>query len=262
MNDHSKLIEKLVVLEQDLFTGVVTIITPDRKQWKIYLYQGMLLWAEGGSHVYRFWQRHLNILCPQTSIKLFEQEKNRNNSDIDYYFINALVKQKLANRKQIKILIQTRIQNIFFDMFQAENKQKLEFIGESQSAHSLLKKDFNITLSTLATYQILSITYGQWSIWQGKGLTSCSPNLAPMLKQNTKINQQVSPIILQNMKRMLNGTNTLRDLALQMDKDVFEVTCALVPYFFKGYIKLMEIPDLPGVILPCLHSTNNVNRFI
>jgi hypothetical protein len=52
------------------------------------------------------------------------------------------------------------------------------------------------------------------------------------------------------MQRMLDGKNTLRDLATQMDKDVFDVACALVPYFFKGYIRLVEIPDLPGIDLP------------
>ena len=249
MNSHSKLIEELVVLEQELFTGVVTVSTPEIKQWKIYLYQGMLLWAEGGSHGYRFWQRYLNLLCPHANIRLFEQERIVSHSTTDYYFISTLLKQKLASRKKIKLLIQTRIENILFDIFQVENQKDITISSESKSAHSLLKKNFNLTLSNFRIYQLLSKAYDRWSTWAGKGLTSCSPNLAPVLKEGTKIDQQVSPIIFKNMKRMLNGKKTLRDLAIQMDKDVFEITCALVPYFFKGYIRLIEVPDLPGVDL-------------
>jgi hypothetical protein len=251
MKVQSKLIEKLVVFEQDLFTGVITIIiNPNHQQWKIYLYQGMLIWAEGGFHAYRFWQRHFNLICPHANIKLFEQEKITSNSTTDYYFINTLLKQKLVSREQVNYLIQQRSEEVLFDIFQTENKHNLDIYSQSQSAHSLLKNNFNLTLLPLVMYQLLSKVYAQWFVWEEKGLTSCSPNLAPMLKKDTKIDRQVSPIIFQNMKRMLNGKQTLRDLALQMDKDVFDVTCALVPYFFKGYIRLLEIPDLPGVNLP------------
>ena len=252
MNSQSQLIEKLIVLEEELFTGLITVITPDDKQWNIYLYRGMLLWAEGGSHVYRFWQRHLNIICPQGNIALFDRERVRSNSNTDYYLITTLLKQKLATREQIASLIETRLTNIFFDIFQSEHEQTLLIISQSKSAHSLLKNNFNLTLSLLTVHLQLSKAYGKWSIWKEKGLASCSPNLAPLLKKDSNLNRQVSPLIYQNMQRMLDGKNTLRDLAMQMDKDVFDVACALVPYFFKGYIRLVEIPDLPGIDLPLI----------
>ncbi len=49
------------------------------------------------------------------------------------------------------------------------------------------------------------------------------------------------------MSRLLDGKNTLRDLAMKMDKDVLEVAIGLVPYFFKGYLRLLEIPDIPKI---------------
>ena len=254
MNSQSQLIEKLIVLEQELFTGRVTILTPEDKQWYIYLYQGMLLWGEGGSHVYRFWQRHLNRLCPQGNIKLFEQARIKSNSNSDYYLINTLIEHKLATREQVSSLIETRFKVIFFDLLQTEHQQPLSITNKSQSAHSLLKKNFKLNLSLLAVHLILSQAYDKWSIWKEKGLASCSPNLAPLLKKNSNLNRQVSPIIFQNMQRMLDGKNTLRDLANKMDREVFDITCALVPYFFKGYIRLVEIPDFPGITLPMERS--------
>lgn len=247
MNFYSKSIEKLVNLEQELFTGVVTIIAPNNIQWSIYFYQGMLIWSEGGFHVYRFWQRHLNKICPQADIQLFEKEKVISNTTTDYYFINTLLKQKLASRKQINYLIEQKIGETFFDIFQQESKNNLDIVAKPQSAYNLLKKDFNLTLKHLETSKILSKSYSEWSTWVSKGLNSCSPNLSPLLKKETKIDRQVSFLIFQNMKRMLDGKKTLRDLALQMDKNVFEITCALIPYFFQGYIRLIEVPDLPEV---------------
>ncbi|MGL4883195.1 MAG: hypothetical protein ACRC8K_19370 [Waterburya sp.] len=83
-----------------------------------------------------------------------------------------------------------------------------------------------------------------WSTWGSKGLASCSPHHAPLLNKYDELKQQVPDIILSNMSRLLDGKSTLRDLAIKMDKDVLEVTCGLVPYFFKGYLRFLEIPDL------------------
>lgn len=248
MNACSKLIEELINLEQKLFSGVATIIASDRKQWKIYFYRGMLIWAEGGSHVYRFWQRYLYRICPQADVELFDREKIYSNSITDYYFINTLIKNKLATRKQIYHLIEQKIVNIFFDIFQVENKQTIKIEVKDKSAHNLLKENFNLTLPPLEIYQLLSKAYRQWIVWQSKGLASCSPNLAPVLKKEIT-NSQIPPIIWTNMKRTLDGQRTLRDLALQTNKDVFQLTRSLIPYFLKGYIRLVEIPDLTEINL-------------
>ena len=127
MNSQSQLIEKLIVLEEELFTGLVTVITPDDKQWNIYLYRGMLLWAEGGSHVYRFWQRHLNLLCPQGNIDLFDRERVRSNSNTDYYLITTLLKQKLATREQIASLLKLDLTTFFLIFFRANTLELIYY---------------------------------------------------------------------------------------------------------------------------------------
>ena len=251
----SQLIKNLASLKEEKFTGVVTITSCRDRQWKVYLYLGMLLWTEGGAHTFRFWQRHFKVLCPQATMKYFDQNNIHSQYACDYYLVDLLLKNKLANRELIIPLIEKRIREVFFDILQEEfvqqeQQQQLAISNNSTSAHYLLKAGFNLSLSPLDTLVLLSNAQEDWNTWIGKGLASCSPNRAPLLKDDEELKTQVPTIIFQNMVRLLDGEHTLRDLAIKMNKNVFEVTCGLVPYFFKGYIRLVDIPDLPGLFIP------------
>ncbi len=251
----SQLIKNLASFKEEKFTGVVTITSLRERQWKIYFYLGMLLWTEGGSHTFRFWQRAFKRLCPEAKTEYFDQNNIHSQYSCDYYLINILLTKKLADRESILNLIEQRIRDVFFDILQEEHlqqqkQQQLTISNNSLSAHNLLKSGFNLSLSPLDTLVLLSNSQQEWENWLGKGLASCSPNRAPILKEHEELRSQVPAIIFQNMVRLLDGKHTLRDLAIQMNKNVFEVTCGLVPYFFKGYIKLVEIPDLPGLFIP------------
>ena len=251
----SQLIKNVASLKEEKFTGVVTITSLRDRQWKVYFYLGMLLWTEGGVHTFRFWQRHFKALCPQAKMKYFDQNNIHSQYSCDYYLIDILLKKKLANRELIIPLIEKRIREVFFDILQEEfvqqeNQQQLKISDNSTSAHYLLKAGFNLSLSPLDTLVLLSNAQQDWNTWIGKGLASCSPNRAPILKVEEELRTQVPAIIFQNMVRLLDGEHTLRDLAIKMNKNVFEVTCGLVPYFFKGYIRLVDIPDLPGLFIP------------
>ncbi|MEM9272698.1 MAG: DUF4388 domain-containing protein [Cyanobacteria bacterium P01_F01_bin.143] len=248
----SQLIKNLASFKEEKFTGVVTITSSRNRKWEVYFYLGMLLWAEGGSHTFRFWKRQIKTLCPQAKVKYFDKNNINSQYSCDYYLIDILLKKKLTNRELIINLIEQKVREIFFDILQEEysQDQQLTIANNSISAHNLLKSGFNLSLSPLNTSIILADAQKDWDIWIGKGLASCSPNRAPILKDYEELKAQVPPIIFQNMVRLLNGKNSLRDLAIKMNKSVFDVTCGLIPYFFKGYIKLIEIPDLPGISIP------------
>jgi len=251
----SQLIKNLASFKREKFTGVVTITSLRDRQWEVYFYLGMLLWTEGGSHTFRFWQRQFQLLCPQANMKYFDQNNIYSQYSSDYHLIDILLKKKLTDRESIINLIEQKSKEVFFDLLQEEHLQRvhqkqLKISDRSISAHNLLKSGFNLSLSPLNTVVVLSEVKEDWDIWLGKGLASCSPNRAPILKDYEELKNQVPKIIFQNMVRLLDGEHTLRDLAVSMNKSVFEVTCGLIPYFFKGYIKLVEVPDLPGLSIP------------
>jgi hypothetical protein len=264
MSANSKLGEKLITLHRQKFTGILTITSQDEKQkWEMFFYLGKYLWADGGYQINRSWRRNFNYYLPKidtSSIILRNQEKVRlgvayaprlaqpaRSASPKHYLIHVLLQRKLATIQQIKALINNRSQEILFDLLQKEYSSSLIYNTQDTSPHYLLKEGFSLSLAFLNLEQILFKSQTAWSIWGSKGLASCSPHHAPLLNNCHELKQQLPDVILSNMSRLLNGKNTLRDLAIKMDKDVLDITCGLVPYFFKGYLRFLEIPDLPDV---------------
>lgn len=247
MSTNSKLGEQLLSLNRQKFTGILTITAQnDQQKWEMFFHQGEYLWTEGGYHTNRSWQRNFNYYCPginQETIVLRHQPQMRS---LNYCLLNILIQRKIIERKQAQALIENRSQEILFDLLQKEYHDTLKLSRESTSAHYLLKSGFSLSLASVNFEQKLFKAKTAWSNWGSKGLASCSPHHAPLLHREGDLQQIVPDLIFINMSRLLNGKQTLRDLAVRMDKNVLEVTCGIIPYFFKGYLRLLEIADLPN----------------
>lgn len=245
MSANNKLGEQLIALHRQNFTGILMINSQDGKQWQLYFYLGKFLWSMGGSHVNRSWKRHFQQYCPHVDISSLVLRYKENLASKNYYLINVLLQRKIVKKEQIKTLIESRTKEILFDILQEEYNRPLNYILEPKSAHYLLKIGFSLSLAFINLEQILFQAQQSWSTWGSKGLASCSPNLAPLLFNRQQLKYQVPDVVFKNMSRLLNGKRSLRDLSLKMDKEVVEVACGIVPYFFKGYLRLLEIPDIP-----------------
>ena len=248
MSANNKLGEQLISLSRQKFTGILTITSQDNKQkWSMFFCFGQYLWTEGGYHANRSWQRNFNQYCPNVDISSIIVRK-RNQLEIHsfhYYLTYTLVQRKIIQRKQAKALIDNHSHEIFFDLLQKEYNNSLQYDVQNTSPYYLLKTGFSLSLAQTNLEQILFQSQLSWSAWGAKGLASCSPHHAPFLKPNQELQKQLPDIIFVNMSRLLNGKNTLRDLAVKMKKNVLDVTCGIVPYFFKGYLRLLEISDIP-----------------
>lgn len=249
MSANNKLGEKLISLNRQKFTGILNIVSQDGKQkWEMFFYSGNYLWTEGGYHANRSWYRNFIYYFPHvdtSSIVLRTRNQAEIRSD-KYALINILLQRQLIERKQVKALIENRTQEIFFDLLQKEYNNALDYDQEDTSAHYLLKAGFNLSLNSVNIEKILFQAQTSWSSWGSKGLASCSPNHAPLLNKHQELQQLIPDLIFINMSRLLNGKNTLRDLAIKMEKNILDLTCGIVPYFFKGYLRLLEIPDSPN----------------
>lgn len=255
MSANSKLGEQLISLNRREFTGILTIRSQDEKQWEMSFYRGKYLWTEGGSHVNRSLQRTLTFYCPEVDTSLLVLRHHSEIRSLNYHLVTVLLQRRVIKREKVKAVMETLCQETFFDLLQKEYHNSLEYDTQNTSAHYLLKVGFSLSLDFINLEQMLFQAQTNWSAWGSKGLASCSPHHAPLLKQYQELKQQVPDIILTNMSRLLNGKRTLRDLAIKMDKNVLDLTCGLIPYFFKGYLRLLEISDLPE-----LYQTAQVER--
>jgi hypothetical protein len=243
MKEKSELLGKLSLLGEQQFTGIIALDAHNKKHWQIYYVLGKLVWVQSNFHIYRSWRRNFLQYCPEVSMEKIPFSKIALLSQ-QYYLITHLHEYQLVKRERIKALIEQQTRELLFDLVQQEYKQSLRYTCKPKSSHALLKEGFIMSIAPDNLEQTLTQVQQNWLQWSGKGLASCSPNLAPCLKNNEDLSQAIPDFIYRNMARLLNGQNTLRDLALIMNQNVFDLTCALMPYFFKGYLRLLEIPDL------------------
>ncbi|WP_036481577.1 hypothetical protein [Myxosarcina sp. GI1] len=253
MSANNNLENFLIPLPRQKFTGVVTVETQKDKQWKMYFYLGKFLWIEGGYHPNRFWQKYMSQHFSDLDLKLMVLDldllsKSKNNLEqLKYNFLVSLVQKNHIKPEKAIALITTRTQDSFFDIIQQEHKQELQYQKQNYSAHQILKSGFNLSLARIDIERVMFESQQQWLAWKYKGLASCSPNLAPLLTNARELEEKLPDMIFKNMSRLLNGKHTIRDLELKMNKSLLDVACGLIPYFFKGYLKFKEIPDLAEI---------------
>ena len=234
-------------LQKQSFTGVAHIqpYTKDRHaHWRIYFYSGRLIWANGGCNSYRSWIRHLTQYCPQINLESIDIR----NSDIykcqEYHILGLLLQRNLVKPETITKLINSKIQEAFFDICQRQQIDTLELDTEKISLSSLLEKNTNQSLLCFDLCRVFTQGEQQWLAWKKNGLKNVNPNSAPRIVSQEQLRQEVSPVVYQNFIKLLDGDRTLRDLALGMNKDLLLLTKSIYPYVQKQLLQLVEVPDL------------------
>ena len=240
--------QQLIQLQQEQFTGKLEVNSTQRNlQWKIYMGLGRLIWADGGIHPNRSWQRLLQQYFPDLEVNEADIYQAKEYECSSYYYLTKLLQHDIITQEALVGLIKTKINEVLFEIVQTNKKQNLEYKIFKGSANSLFASGLKISLGSIYPSQALQQTNKAWSSWCNRGLTKISPNLAPSLQQKEKLQQKVSKVIYQNFVQLIDGKKTLKDLAVQMNQEVIKLTISLLPYIRQGFIKLQEIPDIPSI---------------
>jgi two-component system, chemotaxis family, response regulator PixG len=239
-----KLSNQLIYFKQKQFTGQINIQADIHTTWRIYLCLGRLVWADGGIHAHRSWKRLIDKYCPQVDWRSFGIQTISKSDCGDYYVLTALLEKKLIDREPAVQLVKTRATEILFDLLQLENKHPLTITSEVASTSSFLTSGLQMSISLVNIEQVLYDARQTWVIWQQRGLGDLSPNLAPMMRKQNRLREEVSGIVYQNFLKLLDGQRTLRDLSSRMGKDVRKLTSSLIPYVNQGLLDLLEVEDI------------------
>ena len=250
-------VEQLTSLEQKQFTGVLEIISPVSKSWKLYFCLNRLIWADGGIHPNRSWQRYLAQHFPQLDPKATAITEAKKLECWNYYILTVLLKRNLIEQKQVQVFIESKIAEVFFDIMLDEAKETLQYTFQHKSADLLLQSGLKVSLIVFPIEQILQSSQETWNEWCKKGLKDFSPNMAPIVKYPQKLREEVSEVVHQNFVRLFNGKRTLRDLALHMNQDLLRLTYSLSPYLRKKLLRLVEVADLSNPF-PTIDSLNRI----
>ncbi|MEO8891986.1 MAG: response regulator [Coleofasciculaceae cyanobacterium] len=224
------------------------ILTDSKEQqWSFYLYQGCIMYATGGVHPIRRWQRQLVKAC--NSIPAYGTELQYDlllvnaadaNTCWEYQLLCLWVVQQKVTQQQAEKIINGVIDEILFDVAQAKSVV-CQINPEKLLSTQLVMVDVQEAITKI--HQV-------WQGWQNAQLSSYSPNYAPVIKQPEKLQKRTSRAVYHTLTQQLNGQQTLRDLALHMNRDVLQVSHALIPYIHLALIELVPIADSPAPLLP------------
>lgn len=232
-------------LKQPRFSGQAVLTGFNGQKWFFYLYLGRIMYATGGLHPVRRWRRSLALYFPQmlsqeSSLDLDLENLGTFDPQVcwEYRLLCLWVEQQKINREQAARMIRGTVVEVLFDI-----TQSMEIRCELRQDDLLWAR-----LVLIDAEQVVAEAQQLWNAWQGAKIADRSPNWAPVIRQPEQLQQRTSPQVYGTLKQLLNGHQTLRDLAVRMRRDVLVVTSSLLPYIQMGLVELTLIPDLPSGI--------------
>ncbi len=244
MDTRESLKQKILALRDEQFTGRLDIKTDQGKSWRLYFCLSKLVWADGGDHPYRNWQRLLSQFCPELNKNVINLQEAKQFECWNYHIIIVLLKHSLISKSEATNLIEEQIIECFFDILQAENNNILCYEKTLIPASFLWKLGLKVSVISLTIEGAIKQAQLKWKEWEKQGLLSFSPNLAPLIKNRSALEKQFTPKTYQKLCVLLNGKYSLRELALKLNKDLLKVTLWLKSYSDKGLMDFVELPDL------------------
>lgn len=244
----TELTKQLANFRQEEFSGRLEVKSHAQIVWRLYLYLGRLVWADGGQHPNRSWRRHLAKYYPkvnksQLSIQDTEQWECQN-----YQIINICLQEQKIKPQQVNALIKSKIQEILFDILQQETYQQLEYSREPAKNSPALALMLKRPAATINSEQALEEAQIYWSEWIKQGLGFWSPNTAPSIINSDSLKKAVPEKTYQNLVKLLDGKRSLRDLAFLMGQDTLKVTLFLASYLHQGVLSLVNVKDIAPLI--------------
>ncbi|TAE56451.1 MAG: response regulator [Nostocales cyanobacterium] len=245
-----QVIHELSVCENFKYTGQLIIKNTQGVSWKFYYQYGQVIWVTEGIHPHRRLLQNINQVCPQFDLNNQDFTEKTLVDYWDYLLLRKLYANKEISEKDIKGIIESSISEILFDICQQVNSSSLSF----EKNQELL---LNPLFSSVDINDLMSQVKKSFVEWQEAGLEKINPHGVPVLQHPEQLRQQVSPLVYQNLQRLINGNNTFSELAVKMKKSVVQITRSLLPYIQQNIINVMEVSDLP---LP-VNKTNKVFQF-
>ena len=246
-------IEELKTCTELKYTGKLEIKSHKKDKWNFYYRFGRIIWATGGTHPNRRWLRLMMQNCPQINlnkIKLTPEE-----AAVEYWDYQLLIniyKGEKIEPKQVDTIAKTIVSELLFEVIQQTN---FSFVRCERKPNVVL----NIPINFISTKVFLARMHREWEAWSDAGFASFSPNSSPILKQPRLQEKEVISHLDKNVINLLNGQNTLYDLGIKLNSDVFKIASDLQPLSLKKIIYFSEIPDLPLPVQVTKKGKNKVS---
>jgi chemotaxis family two-component system response regulator PixG len=184
--------------------------------------------------------------CPNVSVDALIPLENNVEDARFYTLLTVLLKQQQISEAQVVGITKSTVAEVVFDLIQEQELgDENDSVFYTCDGRDVLKQP----IMRVSVYEVLEEVQQQWEGWRKGKLTNYSPNLAPILKQPRKLQQQVSATVYKKLKTAMSKGLTLRDLAVYLKQDLLRFTSYLMPYIHQGTIELIEVADLANPLM-------------
>lgn len=244
--------QELAALQQRQMTGTL-VVQGQGQQWWLYLFMGRLLYATGGVHRVRRWQRVLKAHCPQ-----FQPDWSTNAAPWEYHSLVHGTANGRLTPSQAKAVILASVLEVLFALVGQENLTLTLQAGQGLGTQ----------IALLQVERVLGEVEQLQQQWQSTGMgqfPSVTPDFAPVLKHVDKIQEQPggAPWVA-----LCNGQNTLWDLISLTRKSLQATVQPLVNWGQQGWLEWQTLPDLTAPVAerttapppPAAPATSNAHQ--
>ncbi|HEY9647350.1 MAG TPA: response regulator, partial [Chroococcidiopsis sp.] len=249
------LIKQLHTIHRTQLTGSLGIQNEDGIRREICFHLGRLVWVSSTNNRASRWWRCMSQACPHADNNIIQTTPKKNVNHWEYLALKALIQRKKITRAEAVLVIENFSKEVLFDILQdaLHGELKYQFIREDL---------WNSPIGVLNLESFLNEVDTMLSHWCDLGLAHQSPNLAPFIKQHDELQRSLTPAIYQAMADTLDGNVSIRDLAVQKNKDLLFTARLLLPYIKRDLIGLKKIVDLEVLETPVKPRTQALSQTI
>ncbi|MDJ0747144.1 MAG: response regulator [Xenococcaceae cyanobacterium MO_167.B27] len=237
--DLKELFGQLQEIKNGAFTGSLKLKLDENPSFQFLFRLGHLS-IPSSSNSTEKWCRNLKLFCPKLNDSHFQSLVLEKDLRQQYNILVKLLGQGLIERQQLADGIASVNREVLFDVIQ------LCQIGNHQLSYRIITDDPNSKIiSILPVVEITSIlkqALQEWKKWQNEGLASYSPNLFPIIKKPELLQKQSLSKPQSLIISLINGIESLRNLAITSNLEIATVTKYLLPLVKLGVIEFSPVP--------------------
>jgi two-component system, chemotaxis family, response regulator PixG len=213
--------------------------------WYFVFCRGRLVGTLGGIHPIRRMKRHFysQRLELSPSIEAIMAQKTKT-PELVYWLLEELpTRYGIERATTLKIIEGSLVEALFdvlrYEMLGESGSFRLSYILEPYSFANNFVPVVPINLKVLWSQVVESL-----KDWKKKGLMSLCPHLVPQITDHLKLREVIPTSTYNSVVDLLDGSQTLRDIAIAMSDEISVVGATFLGYQQQQVVALRPIPDL------------------
>jgi two-component system, chemotaxis family, response regulator PixG len=218
------LIAEFNQIRAEAISGNLIVDIADASSWMFYFSAGLLAGVSGGIDAIDRWKR--NLALASLNMPLDRLVKSQNNQEV---FLNS---NKIAQAHVI--------QEVLFDIIQF-SQIKGDRLSYRFIPINVKNTQTQSVLPLLEVQPILAATIQSWQKWSNQGLAAYPPSLFLSVPNSSTTANFEEYQDIQLLIDSIDGTKSLRSIAINHQKKLIDVTIALLPLIKQGQILLSPL---------------------